>query len=90
MLILSSEVRVRFFIDLPAMPAAPSAFVSVANMVNKPREAGLKILMVAPQPFFRPRGTPFSVLHRIRGLTTMGHKVDLITIPLAKMWSCRV
>lgn len=66
------------------MPAAPSAFVSVANMVNKPREAGLKILMVAPQPFFRPRGTPFSVLHRIRGLTTMGHKVDLITYPFGE------
>jgi glycosyltransferase involved in cell wall biosynthesis len=46
-----------------------------------PRDAGLKILMVAPQPFFRPRGTPFSVLHRIRALTTLGHQVDLITYP---------
>lgn len=37
--------------------------------------------MVAPQPFFRPRGTPFSVLHRIRALTAFGHQVDLITYP---------
>jgi glycosyltransferase involved in cell wall biosynthesis len=37
--------------------------------------------MVAPQPFFRPRGTPFSVLHRIRALTALGHRVDLITYP---------
>lgn len=44
-------------------------------------KAGLKLLMVAPQPFFRPRGTPFSVLHRVRALTTLGHEVDLITYP---------
>jgi len=41
----------------------------------------MRILMVAPQPFFRPRGTPFSVLHRIRALTRLGHRVDLITYP---------
>ena len=39
----------------------------------------LKILMVAPQPYFSPRGTPFSVLHRIRALLELGHKVDLVT-----------
>jgi glycosyltransferase involved in cell wall biosynthesis len=44
----------------------------------------LRILMVAPQPFFRPRGTPFSVLHRIRALTTLGHTVDLITYPFGE------
>jgi glycosyltransferase involved in cell wall biosynthesis len=41
----------------------------------------MHILMVAPQPFFRPRGTPFSVLHRIRGLSMLGHTVDLVTYP---------
>jgi glycosyltransferase involved in cell wall biosynthesis len=44
----------------------------------------LLILMVAPQPFFRPRGTPFSVLHRIRALVELGHRVDLITYPLGE------
>ena len=39
----------------------------------------LSILMVAPQPFFSARGTPFSVLHRIRALLALGHKVDLVT-----------
>ena len=39
----------------------------------------LSILMVAPQPFFSARGTPFSVLHRIRALLDLGHKVDLVT-----------
>jgi glycosyltransferase involved in cell wall biosynthesis len=41
----------------------------------------LKILMVAPQPFFTPRGTPFSVLQRIRALSRLGHTVDLVTYP---------
>jgi glycosyltransferase involved in cell wall biosynthesis len=41
----------------------------------------MHILMVSPQPFFRPRGTPLSVLHRIRGLTMLGHTVELVTYP---------
>jgi hypothetical protein len=44
----------------------------------------MHILMVAPQPFFRPRGTPFSVLHRIRGLSMLGHSVELVTYPFGE------
>jgi len=44
----------------------------------------LRILMVAPQPFFRARGTPFSVLHRIRALVRLGHQVDLVTYPFGE------
>src|SRR5918994_1584249 len=39
----------------------------------------MRILMIAPEPFFEPRGTPFSEYHRIRALTDLGHEVDLIT-----------
>lgn len=39
----------------------------------------MKILMVAPQPFFEPRGTPFSVLGRLRAFSALGHDVDLVT-----------
>ena len=39
----------------------------------------MKILMVAPQPFFEPRGTPLSVLGRLKALTRLGHEVDLLT-----------
>lgn len=35
--------------------------------------------MIAPQPFFEPRGTPFSVLGRIKALSQLGHRVDLVT-----------
>jgi glycosyltransferase involved in cell wall biosynthesis len=39
----------------------------------------VKILMLAPQPFFEPRGTPFSVLGRLKALSQLGHQVDLLT-----------
>src|SRR5207302_10391108 len=41
----------------------------------------MRILMIAPEPFFEPRGTPFSEFHRIRALTRLGHQVDLVTYP---------
>ena len=41
----------------------------------------MKILMIAPEPFFEPRGTPFSEYHRIRALLELGHTVDLVTYP---------
>jgi len=37
--------------------------------------------MIAPEPFFEPRGTPFSEFHRIRALTALGHEIDLVTYP---------
>jgi glycosyltransferase involved in cell wall biosynthesis len=44
----------------------------------------VRILMIAPEPFFEPRGTPFSEFHRIRALTTLGHEVDLVTYPFGQ------
>ncbi len=41
----------------------------------------MRILMVAPEPVFTPRGTPFSVAFRTRALTELGHQVDLATYP---------
>ncbi len=41
----------------------------------------MRILMIAPEPFFEPRGTPFSEFHRIRAMTALGHRVDLVTYP---------
>lgn len=42
----------------------------------------LRILMLAPEPFFQPRGTPFSEYHRIKALVELGHHVDLVTYPI--------
>jgi glycosyltransferase involved in cell wall biosynthesis len=44
----------------------------------------MKILMIAPEPFFEPRGTPFSEYFRIKALAELGHEVDLATYPLGQ------
>ena len=44
----------------------------------------MRILMIAPEPFFEPRGTPFSEFHRIRALVELGHTVDLVTYPFGR------
>ena len=44
----------------------------------------MKILMIAPEPFFEPRGTPFSEYFRIKALCHMGHTIDLVTYPLGQ------
>ena len=42
-------------------------------------ERPLRILFLAPQPFFEVRGTPLAVLHLTRALAGLGHQVDLLT-----------
>jgi len=44
----------------------------------------MKILMIAPEPCFEPRGTPFSVFHRCTALGKLGHTVDLVTYHLGE------
>lgn len=39
----------------------------------------MKILVIAPQPFYTPRGTPFSVYHRTRIFSELGHDIDVLT-----------
>ena len=39
----------------------------------------VRILAIAPQPFFTPRGTPLSVYYRTLVTAGLGHDVDLLT-----------
>lgn len=39
----------------------------------------MRVLVVAPQPFFSPRGTPFSVYYRTLVTAELGATVDLLT-----------
>jgi len=39
----------------------------------------MKALVIAPQPFFTPRGTPFSVYYRTMVTAEQGVKIDLLT-----------
>lgn len=42
----------------------------------------MKIFMIAPEPFFQPRGTPFSEYHRLQALSKLGHTIDMIAYPI--------
>jgi glycosyltransferase involved in cell wall biosynthesis len=53
-----------------------------SNMVFKDQHK--RILMIAPQPFFEPRGTPFSVFWRLKALSRLGYEVDLLTYPIGR------
>ena len=44
----------------------------------------MKILMIAPEPFFETRGTPFSEYFRIKALCHLKHTVDLVTYPIGE------
>jgi hypothetical protein len=44
----------------------------------------MNILMLAPEPFFEPRGTPISVYFRIQALGELGHGVTLVTYPIGR------
>jgi len=44
----------------------------------------MKILMLAPEPFLAPRGTPVSIYFRTKALSELGHKVHLITYHLGE------
>ena len=54
------------------------------HMRRSSRSEKKRILMIAPQPWFQPRGTPFSVLHRIKALSLLGHTIDLCTYPIGQ------
>jgi glycosyltransferase involved in cell wall biosynthesis len=44
----------------------------------------MNILMLAPEPFFEPRGTPISVYLRILALSELGHRITLVTYPIGE------
>ncbi len=39
----------------------------------------MRILMITPQPFFEPRGTPISVYQRLESLSALQYQVDVLT-----------
>lgn len=43
-----------------------------------------RVLLVAPEPFFRLTGTPINVLQLCRALTSLGLRVDLLTLPFGE------
>ncbi len=58
--------------------ASPSAPLSSAG------RASLRVLVIAPQPFYEDRGTPIAVRQVLQALTQLGHRVDLLTFPVGE------
>jgi glycosyltransferase involved in cell wall biosynthesis len=54
-------------------------FYASAVSTRLVREALMKILFIAPQPFFENRGTPIAVWNMLRVLGDLGHRTDLVT-----------
>jgi glycosyltransferase involved in cell wall biosynthesis len=44
----------------------------------------MRILLIAPQPFFARRGTPINVRQMVQTLTEAGHEVHLATYPMGE------
>ena len=44
----------------------------------------MRILMIAPEPFFSPRGTPISIYHTLKALSRLGIRTDLLTYHLGR------
>ncbi|MGI9038239.1 MAG: glycosyltransferase [Gemmatimonadota bacterium] len=58
-----------------------------ATPTIRPRSQRLKILVVAPQPFYEERGTPIATRRLVRCLTSEGHAVDVLTYPIGREMS---
>lgn len=43
-----------------------------------------RVMMIAPQPFFRVTGTPINILYMCRALTELGYEVHLVTLPMGE------
>lgn len=49
-----------------------------------PSPRPLRILMLAPEPVFQPRGTPISISQRLQVLSGLGYTIDLVTYPFGE------
>lgn len=50
----------------------------------QPSPARGRVMMIAPQPFFRVTGTPINILYMCRTLIALGYEVHLVTLPLGE------
>src|SRR5665811_2509586 len=65
-----------------------SALSAAENRTNDAERAAarpvMRILLIAPQPFFAQRGTPINVRQMAQTLCEAGHEVHLATYPMGE------
>lgn len=59
--------------------AAPPSGTGTKICCEKPLIMSMRALVIAPQPFFSPRGTPFSVYYRALVMSEQGIRADILT-----------
>ncbi|MDX1523242.1 MAG: glycosyltransferase, partial [Anaerolineae bacterium] len=64
---------------IPAKPLLERHVRPDKSVTVVPQKKSVRALMIAPQPFFEPRGTPISVFQRLEALSKLGYQVDLLT-----------
>jgi glycosyltransferase involved in cell wall biosynthesis len=72
-----------FYLDM-MLKGRSAPVVGTHDNIHKEKYVFMKILMISPQPFFEPRGTPISVYQRLEALSALGHEIDLITYHVGK------
>jgi hypothetical protein len=47
-------------------------------------DCSVRVLLVAPQPFYEDRGTPIAVAYTARALAELRYAVDVLTFPVGR------
>jgi glycosyltransferase involved in cell wall biosynthesis len=64
------------------VPAAKADLAPAPSALAAPSR--LRVLLIAPQPFFAQRGTPINVRQMVQTLCEAGHEVHLATYPMGE------
>ncbi len=68
---------------LPSVNARPQGEqTGRPRFSGRDRQAGRRILVVAPQPFYQDRGTPIALRQVLEALSELDYRVDLLTFPV--------
>ena len=63
----------------PSASARPDFGAQEKTGARAPQGRAMRALVIAPQPFYTPRGTPLSVYYRTMVTAEQGIAVDLLT-----------
>jgi glycosyltransferase involved in cell wall biosynthesis len=76
---MGADVAARLGLRLPRVVPAPSL-----GRLRASGEAGRRVLVVAPEPFYEDRGTPIAVRNVLQALSELHYRVDLLTYPVGQ------
>lgn len=69
---------------LPQPPAQGEETAPEPSASTTEVEAGPRVLVVAPQPFYGDRGTPIALRKVLKALSQLAYQVDVLTFPVGR------